>query len=196
MTISIEKVFEEMDALLSPFGTVVVAGGAVRDYLMSRTPKDYDIFILNTAGIETFSSVKEKVKIATRDIPKVEIKYEWHKSEPFLIESIATPYGEVQIMARDIKTQEDLIDTFDWNVSRFSFGRDGFVNGEDVSNIGHGKDLVLHRITHPLSTLRRGYRFSERFTMRLKYTDVKKLCEIISKKNEEDNKIPEATIEG
>lgn len=176
----LKSVWEEMNELLYPFGDVVIGGGAVRDCMMSRQPKDYDIFILNTAGIETFSSVREKVKVATEKMPKVEIKYEWHKSEPFLIESIVTPYGEVQIMARDIKTQEELIDTFDWNVSRFSFGRNGFVNGECVSNIGHGKDLVLHRVTYPLSTLRRGYRFSERFTMRFKYDDVKQLCGLIS----------------
>ena len=183
---TLKEVYDEMYDLLAPFGDVVIAGGAVRDCMMSLQPKDYDIFLLNTAGIETFSSVREKVLAATSSMQKTEIKYEWHKSEPFLIESIRTRFGEVQIMARDIETQEELVDTFNWNVSRFSFGRNGFLNFEDIGNIGHGKDLVLHKITYPVSTLRRGYRFSERFGMRLKYEDLKRICGMILKNKKED----------
>ena len=194
----IEKVWKEMNSLLGDFGDVVIAGGAVRDFLMERKPKDYDVFILNTSGyIPTFTEVADLVRKATElsDYKKVEIKYEWHKSEPFLIESIVTPYGEVQIMARDIQTQADLIDTFDWNVARFSYGRKGFLNGEDVANIGVGKNLELHKVTYPYSTLRRGYRFSERFTMRFQSKDVRTICNMIVEKEKENQKRKDALAE-
>ena len=184
----IEKVWKDMNSLLGDFGEIVIGGGAVRDFLMERTPKDYDIFILNTTNfIPTFTEASALVKKAVEisGYSRVEIKYEWHKSEPFLIESIVTPYGEVQIMARDIQTQADLIDTFDWNVARFSYGRKGFLNGEDVANIGAGKNLELHKVTYPYSTLRRGYRFSERFTMRFQSKDIRTICNMIVEKEKE-----------
>lgn len=183
---TLQSVWNEMNDVLGVFGTVVIAGGAVRDSLISRVPKDYDIFILNTTGhISSFTEVRDDVRMALEKAKytKVDIKFEWHKSEPFLIESVQTPYGEVQIMAKNIQTQEQLIDDFDWNVSRFSYGFNGYVNGEDVNNIGHGKDLVLHKVTYPYSTLRRGFRFSERFGMRFKREDVRKLCDVIRQKH-------------
>lgn len=174
-----------MHGLLGEIGDVVIAGGAVRDTLMGRTPKDYDVFIINSGSkFNSFTEVKAEVGERLLGHPKVDIKYEWHKSEPFLIESIKTEYGEVQIMARNIQNEQDLMDTFDWNVALFTFGKNGYINRESIENIGEGKDLILHKVTYPYSTLRRGYRFSERFTMKLRREDTFKLCQMIVQKNE------------
>lgn len=186
----LKQVYAEMHEALGEIGDIVIAGGAVRDTLMGRTPKDYDVFILNSGeNYGSFTEVKNEVGVRLANHPKVDIKFEWHKSEPFLIESIKTKHGEVQIMARNIQTEQDLMDTFDWNVALFTFGKNGYICRESVENIGEGKDLVLHKVTYPYSTLRRGYRFSERFTMKLRRQDTLKLCEMIvqnSKKSTEE----------
>lgn len=163
---------------LNQFGKLVVAGGAVRDQLMARTPKDFDLFILTNDKWN--DGVAEAVKRITADYPDVKAEVEWHKSEPYLIRSLSFKSHEIQLMQSPFGSTDALLDSFDWNVCRFAF--DGsFHTRELVENIGVGKELKLHKVTNPLSTLRRGFRFSERFLMRLRIEDVKLLCSKISK---------------
>ena len=72
-----------------------------------------------------------------------------------------------------------LIDTFDWNVSRFGFDGKAVVQEMSIADIAPGKDLKLHRVTNAPSTLRRGFRFSERFAMNIPNVDLHRLCALI-----------------
>lgn len=167
----VRDVFDTFRPLLAPLGAIVVAGGAVRDELMCREPKDFDVFVLG-AGFTKANRELALTKLA--ELPTV-AQLEFHKSEPFLIETVRWRESVVQVMCSPHQTVDELLDNFDWNISRFAF--DGSTHQrEDIGNIAAGKPLVLHKVTYPLSTLRRGFRFSERFSMVLEKTDIVRLC--------------------
>lgn len=172
--------------LLSPLkvlGRPVIAGGAVRDELMNKLPKDFDVFLLT--GNKWSDQVATVVKQITQNYPEVKAVVEWHKSEPFLIKSIKIAEHEIQLMQSPFDSVESLLASFDWNVSLFAHDGSHFVMNEDIANITVGKTLRLNKVTTPLSTLQRGFRFSERFLMQLRKEDVQHLCKLILDKKSE-----------
>lgn len=182
----LHEIWEVFDNLLGSMGQVYICGGAVRDSLRGVDPKDYDIYIIDTNGAR-HEEVAKKIKEAVSDYPKVKPVIEFHKSEPFLIQSIYYEDKEVQIMVRgEFTNVEDLVDSFDWNVSLFAYGRNGTYkhpNAVDLEEIKNQGELKLNRVTFPYSTLRRGYRFSERFVMKLSGKEIDKIITEINKSN-------------
>lgn len=176
---SLGVVHAEFAKRLGHLGSLVIAGGAVRDEVMGRTPKDYDVFILGCPfNAESRDAVTERLST----LPSLD-QLEFHKSEPFLTGTVSFHVGGsdavVQVMTTDAATVADLLDRFDWNVSRFAY--DGTVHAlTNVADIGAGQPLRLHKVTYPLSTLRRGFRFSERFGMELQHADILDLCRRIA----------------
>lgn len=175
-------VYTEFNSRLRHVGEVVLAGGSVRDFCLRTTgtpavTKDYDIFVLDQPPFDvSFETREDSIKSALEGLPTVEPKFPWHKSEPFLVRTVLFRGAEVQILNSPCSTVDDLLDTFDWDVSRFAYN--GFLHAPvPVSDIGFGKTLKLHSVTCPMSTLRRGIRFSERFGMRLEDETVRMLCE-------------------
>lgn len=185
---TLHEVWRKNQNLLKEAGTVVIAGGAVRDTLMGKTPKDYDIFILSDGRISTFTGVAQYVREQLKNKMKLKAKVEWHKSEPFLIETILEEAGECQIMARNLQTIDQLLDTFDWNVSLFAYDGKQIIQREDVKNIKIGGELWLQCCFYPRSTLRRGFRFSERFHMKFRKGTIEHICGLVA----EQHKIREA----
>lgn len=117
------------------------------------------------------------------EFSKVESNVDWHKSEPFLIETISYAGKEIQILSTPCKTAEELVATFDWGCCCFAFDGTNYIYAKaDLDSIKAGEYLRLNKITFPYSTLRRGYRFSERFLMRLHSDDLHELCRQIIKK--------------
>ena len=171
-------VHDEFLRRLGHLGSVVIAGGAVRDAVMGRTPKDYDVFVLGCPfNAESRDAVTERLGT----LPSLD-QLEFHKSEPFLVGTVSFHVGGrdvvVQVMTTDAATVQALLDRFDWNVSRFAF--DGAVHAlTAIDEIGTGQPLRLHKVTYPLSTLRRGFRFSERFGMEFQRADVLRLCRLL-----------------
>jgi hypothetical protein len=167
----------------------VIGGGCVRDSLMGRAFKDIDIFVLNSGEVDvpdTFLKAKEVILEKVEGLTKVDHVLEWHKSEPYLVTSILIGDSEVQLMARNLKTVDELLDTFDWNVSLFAYDGEQIWYREEIENIGVGKLLRLQKCTYPSSTLRRGFRFSERFLMKFERKDLEFLCnEVLKKSNKE-----------
>ena len=173
----LEAVLEVMSKRLGCIGTPVIAGGAVRDVLLGREPKDYDLFLL---GRGPSREASEEVSARLSDMDHVK-PLDWHKSEPFLVDTVRVGASEVQVMLTPETTMDALIQTFDWNICLF--GYDGSVRAaEDISNIAPGKPLRLQRVTFPLSTLRRGFRFSERFQMIFLQPDIVALCAQVAAK--------------
>lgn len=160
-------VFAEFHRRFYSYGKATVGGGAVRDTLMGRTPKDFDVFIhAKLTGKDVEHACRDLVPI--KSLP-------WHRSEPFLRGTFGWHGVEVQILSTEHKAPDELVDSFDWNVCLFAY--DGaFVQRTDLSDIDVGKELRLNRVTFPLSTLRRGYRFSERFGMVLPAETAIELC--------------------
>lgn len=167
-------VWREFNIRLGSFGRVVIAGGAVRDTLMGRTPKDYDVFVLGTQH----KMVGGDAAKALDGLPTIE-PLEFHKSEPFMVAMVRWNGCDVQVMASPHQTVDDLLASFDWNVCLFAYHDGAFTAREDIANIRSGAALRLQKVTFPLSTLRRGFRFSERFGMEFKREDIISLCERI-----------------
>lgn len=143
---------------------MALAGGCVRDHLMKRGAKDFDLFLLGISS-EHFNPTRERVEKSIADLEIIH-PIEWHQSEPYLCVTIRWRGRTVQILANPAESKEELVDTFDWNVCRFAY--DGqLLQLENIENISEGKELKLHKVSFPLSTLRRGFRFSERFKMKM-----------------------------
>jgi len=156
-----------------------VAGGAVRDTLLGRTPKDVDVFVFGVRGVD------EEV---FHGLTLVECP-EWHKSEPFLQATVDVAGVHHQVMAvPDVDDMEDLVDGFDWNVSRFAYDGTAAFLPVSVDDVAEGRDLKLHRVTYPRSTLRRGFRYSERFGMRFRSEDVDRLCWMVLEPGSKEEK--------
>jgi len=180
------EVYDEFSRRLSSLGKVVLAGGAVRDFLMEQGPKDYDVFVLHSTT-DDMEVLEKQVLAAVSDLSTIPPVVEWHKSEPFLVATVEWESCEIQVLVNPAKSMEELVDSFDWNVCLFAYDGEGFHMREDVGNIAKGKDLALNRVTFPLSTLRRGFRFSERFIMKLKKEDIETLCRAVIQKVESKN---------
>lgn len=157
-------------------GNVVVAGGAVRDFLMKRTPKDYDMFIL---GVPRDEAEPEIIKAMSGFEPVKVI--EGHSSEPYLVGTWRYRDSTVQVMVNPAASTGALLDTFDWNTALFAYDGD-FHQRTRIEDIAPGKDLRLQTVTFPLSTLRRGFRFSERFKMVFPRDLIVSLCEQVVEK--------------
>lgn len=166
-----QDVFAHFSFRFTDIATVVVAGGAVRDEHLGQVPKDYDVFLLNTGYSD---QDRARVKAEIDDLPTLD-QLHFHKSEPYLVETVRLGSAIVQVMCTPCQTVGELLDTFDWNVSLFAY--DGALHQRcSREDIEAGKPLVLQKVTYPMSTLRRGFRFSERFGMEFKKDDVVALC--------------------
>lgn len=184
----ISNIYSTFSDVFSP-NKICIAGGAVRDTLLGREPKDFDVFVF-VPQWESWNDFRahfvEEFQSKLNKYPEVISDIEWHKSEPFFIRSIEYHSKEIQVMTTPEKDMEALVDTFDWNICQFAYGErngsvDFFKKNVELDDIKSGGYLRLNKITYPYSTLRRGYRFSERFHMRLATEDIKRLCSDIMK---------------
>jgi hypothetical protein len=184
---TIQEVYAEFNGRLESLGKIVIAGGAVRDTLMGKTPKDWDVFILQ--GVEfDFNKAKDEVAKKVADLSPIPPVVTWHKSEPYLCATIKWNDAEIQILSNPSETVLDLLASFDWNVCLFAF--DGEYHcGELIENIGVGKSLRLNKLTFPISTLRRGFRFSERFMMKFERDEIVTICKAIIEKDKVGNQV-------
>lgn len=173
---------------LGDLGQLVMAGGAVRDELMGRSPKDFDLFLLYPPPFE-FKKIKDEIEPRLEDLARKKPVVEWHKSEPYLVATLDYQGSEVQILANPAQTPEALVETFDWSVCLFARTESLIVQLTALDEIAPGKDLKLNCVTFPLSTLRRGFRFSERFKMKFRLEDVTNLCRKIVANADANNQV-------
>jgi len=162
----------EFSNRFSSNGDVWIAGGAIRDVVLARKPKDYDIFV--AADLD-----EDEVAGRCDDLSSIKSRPS-HIYEPFLKGTFMYQDHIVQIMSTPCRSIDQLLDTFDWNVSLFGFNGE-IVKRIDADDIAAGKTLKLQKVTYPWSTLRRGFRFSERFEMKFANEDIAMLCGLIDK---------------
>ena len=197
------KTFE----ILYPKCIFTIAGGAVRDILLHREPKDIDIFI---CGVDDWTqegrlSFKKKLnlsklyyKIATSNLP-------WHKYEKFLLLSIIWKMSaqfkekelEVQFCGFPKKSINALLETFDWEICHFAY-IPGLLYYTDRSQrlIDKIKSysptnekyrppaMRLTNFQFPISNLRRGFKFENRYPIKLDYRSITRLCREVLKEDE------------
>lgn len=183
---TIEEVYKEFQPKLRDFGQVILAGGSVRDTLLARTPKDFDIFVLYNKDFN-FKEAKETIEPILESYGTKAPLVEWHNSEPYLVATLDWHGQEVQVMVNPAQSPSELLETFDWNVCQFAYDGTYFIG--DPKTVGYGKDLILNACRFPLSTLRRGFRFSERFLMKLRNEDINTICQKIIDNNKNKNMV-------
>lgn len=167
----LKLIWNAVQPSLSAVGKVVIAGGSARDTLMNMEPKDFDVFV-NCNEEQSMRILNAMQAFEGVTVP------EYHKSEPFLVGTWLVLGRVVQVMWTPHDTLSSLVGSFDWNVSLFAYDGE-FHAWEQTSNINTEHSLKLNKITYPVSTLRRGFRFSERFGMKLERADLLKLCRAI-----------------
>lgn len=150
-------------------GRAVLVGGSVRDCILGREPVDWDVYYLG-------SSVAEIARAFDGRTSPIERPFKRHKS---LAGEVDAPFGRVQLMATELQSLPEILETTDWNVSQFGF--DGEIHGtENVEGIAKGARLRLLTVSNPISTLARGFDFAKRFEMLFDSRDVVALCEAVA----------------
>ncbi len=92
-------------------------------------------------------------------------------------------------MVNPATSLNELVSTFDWSVCLFGYDGLQIFKGSDLSEIKVGGNLKLQKVTFPLSTLRRGFRFSERFRMKLDNADLEKICHAFLENRKKGNDV-------
>lgn len=154
-------------------GHWVVAGGAVRDTIMGVTPKDWDVYLLDACDRD-WGDVADAFRL-WRPSPTHHVdEYTWLRLP---VNTYETEFGLCQLMLSKCGTMGDLIDTFDWNVSLFASDGVRTIKGMETDDICPGRKLKLNALTYPTSSMRRGFRFSERYGMCIDSEDMRKLID-------------------
>lgn len=153
-------------------GEVVVAGGCIRDELMMRTPKDWDVFVLNPSDSQF---IRDDVCFAAGEL--LQCGQDNAEDSGGVIEE-GKLYGvNVQIMAPVCSDAYALLRTFDWSICLFARTRqNGLIRGSKIEDIYPSAFMDLQTVTNPLSTLRRGFRFCDRYKVLVKPQDITRLC--------------------
>lgn len=185
----LKEIYRELTKKL-PTSTVI-AGGAVRDALLEREPKDIDIFVLGHRP-EIYWGRRGRLDF---DDCKFELRGE---NVDYGEGSIVLGDGETsdgipfQVMTDESPNVETLLDRFDWNICQFAMTKSGLVTSHSVTDLLPGRPLILlpyglGRNETKLSskaykagrTLDRGKEFSERYNMILRLRDKQALQSII-----------------
>jgi len=175
---ALEEVHLEFSKLLSPFGKVVIAGGAPRDVAHNRCPRDFDVFIL---GVKNHGEVKQQIyKLLTASFGRI-TAYDSgalaDKSGEFSVTSFLYKNYKVEIITRQQETVLDLLKDFDICNSMYAYENNriqSILAYDDTSGLmsphmlGFNKDDFLYlnpflkEIAHPYNTMHRLFKFKER----------------------------------
>lgn len=187
---------EYIDAVQPPEScTIWIAGGAPRDCILGRNPKDIDVYLLTDHPTTDTDAIMEHVESAYgKDLlEESETELHTYRGNPLItpITSFKINGFIIQTMVSAQTTIKNLLNTFDWNICRVAWNQEkGLFDPEDLSSTMIHPDswrdiLLLRKVTNPFSNLRRGYRFSERYGFQLHTDDIATLCSAIMKRIEE-----------
>lgn len=178
---TIEYVRKSVEDAIDGELDVVVAGGAVRDAIVDKDPKDVDVFLL-CPDWDTYISgdVAQRLPDKLRDSDVYLFKTPSQPPHAQLLGNTHITVGTTSLITQIIlsprPTLDDLLDGFDWNICLFGWDGMHIVMGADPSVIGAKKSLKLHNSDLPLNTLRRGFRFADKFKMILPDDVIIELC--------------------
>ncbi len=207
--ITIEKKIPVFDELISKFQLIypdkpcIIAGGAVRDIMLNVKPKDIDIFflgldwskVIKKEFVDKLKSKEIYYEIATSNLP-------WHKYERYLLLTIIWKTCqelkdiEIQFCGFPVNNLEDLLKTFDWEICLFGYSNGIVTTTQESLNLINkiqsykkgDKDykppkMKLYNVQFPISNLRRGFKFENRYPIKLDYNAILKLCANVLKEN-------------
>jgi len=169
-----------------------IAGAAPRDTQLDLEPRDYDVFLLNNMDHETMKPIIQKKLQNFKDLKKEneetlkETKCSIHHS--FVMDNIKILDSNIQIITHPAATLEGLLYSFDFTCCMFGYDGKEFVNLGDLNNIING-ELKINRISYPFASLRRAFRISERFNMKISTSTINHLimkCLEVNNKEDKD----------
>lgn len=151
-----------------------IAGGAVRDTLVGKAPKDYDVFVFTTKEI-----LEQRLKDAGIDLDEREDR----NPDYSLADSIVCGV-EVQFMVRpETSTVDELLRSFDWAICKHAWCDGRLVDASWRSDVPEaGKELTLSTYDTPEHSLVRGVEFASKFDMLLSSETVRLLVSLIQAK--------------
>lgn len=144
----------------------VIAGGAVRDWLLTEAgmdvmPKDYDVFLL-----DSHNPISPK-SFDTAGLPNL---HNGHGYPYPLIEFVAYDgHVKVQIMITACKSMAELIAGFDWDICKAAYDGTDTEHKFSVQAVITGyHELMLGQVHHsPEITLKRGLEFCKRYNCKI-----------------------------
>lgn len=148
---------------LLKFDKVVLAGGALRSLIdLKEKVADYDVYFLGEKE-DVFSKdgIREKVSWYLQQLGFEKIfeckneqlrTFRWDKTKIQLITLKDCVY----------ESPEDIIDSFDINACRFALYKDVLYLSKYSINDVIKKKVSLHKITYPVSTMRRIFKYKNK----------------------------------
>jgi len=144
----------------------VIVGGGVRDLLIGKEPKDFDVFYLGSS--------RDQLREAFADA-SLDMRRPYRRSGRLMAEVIA---GDdlAQVCHTEAESVDQLFDETDWNASLFAYDGERHYLGTSLASVRPGQRLRLIKITSPISSLARGFSFADRLSMVFNVRDVRRLC--------------------
>ncbi len=143
-----------------------IAGGAIRDMVLGRRPKDIDVFLL--VYLEQVLHTPESLKLELPPLETLPLPLEYEGRSLLNSYQLGSEMP-LQLMVANCLTQEDLLPQFDWNITQFAYTLEGgLYQGIEIKTPGMLVDIPLKLINYdrePIAVLRRGFRFQERYGM-------------------------------
>jgi hypothetical protein len=209
----LKSVYHHFKEHLGALGDIYIAGGACRDTLCGREPKDYDIFILNPKNnadqIIKVWHAEQKRNNKVEDTRIVGLKSEGSTNKSCA--QFRWNGLEIQIIIKPYKTVEELLAKFDTNVCMFAYGvvshtikkswfgivppeKEDYINlsGLDISSIE--KKLALLTVNyidpeHPFYNLGRLFYLREKLHLDVEESELYKIIDIIGRKRYGDKAV-------
>lgn len=185
--------------ILYPNNKIVIAGGAVRDYLMGKKPKDIDVFFLGLDWTkESRHTFKDRLDAEKMQYEEAHSNLPWHSYERYLLTSIypkdlsVVAGMELQFMGFPTDSATGLLKTFDWEICLFAYDNGKIITTKEAfelvkavktfspDNKEYKRPVMkLCNVQFPISNLRRGFKFETRYHVELDYDSVLKLCQSV-----------------
>lgn len=136
----------------------VIAGGAIRDVILGRDPRDYDVFVLwSRAGLaRTLSEAGIPILPCEDGKPRPLAEFE-HNGK------------KVQIMARKGRSADSIIENFDFNICMVGWDNIGWIHA--YVNLFEEKMLRMNEVLFPCVALRRALDFVSCYELQFSHDD-------------------------
>ena len=144
-----------------------VAGGCIRDYFTGVAPVDYDIYFPN----------EEEFKKAKKYLLENGAEVVWESGNGMKFNYNGLVLDLVKIYSED---PAQTIERFDFTCCMFAIKDNQLFYGESSFDDLNNRKLIINRITNPLSSLKRSYKY-QRKGFNISAEEAKKLYEEIKK---------------
>jgi len=133
---------------------VVIAGGFILNKLLKQTPNDIDFFFLEA---KDFTQFYEDLKSKFNFVKDFE-------TNRLLRGSISYGDGRINcdLVKRFYDTEQNIINNFDFTISCFAISKDKIAIGDSSPEDVKNKKLRINKLSYPVGSLRRFYKFSKR----------------------------------